>query len=162
MEKEVVMTLKGLQDAEQKLEYLKTVRRKEISEKIKEARSFGDLSENSEYDEAKNEQALVESEILELETRLKNVRVLEEDDVSGHEVSLGSYIKVKPSVGKTEEYHLVGSAEADAFNGKISDESPVGAALLGKKAGDKVEITLPNGNVVKYKVLAISKDGWDS
>ena len=157
LSKEVVVTYQGLQALETEVEQLKTVRRKEVSEKIKIARSFGDLSENSEYDEAKNEQAFVESRILELEAILKNVRVIDEDEISGDRVSVGTVVKIKDEKGQEASYDIVGSTEADPFQQRISDESPIGSALLSHKVGDKVEVKLPNGNVVYYTVLEIGK-----
>ncbi len=157
MSKEVVVSYQGLQALEQELEHLRTVRRKEVSEKIKVARSFGDLSENSEYDEAKNEQAFVESRIIELETLLKNVRVLDESEISDDKVSVGTHVKIKDDAGEEASYDIVGSTEADPFKNRISDESPIGSALLGHAVKDKVEVKLPNGNIVYYTVLEIKK-----
>ena len=157
LSKEVIVTYQGLKALETELEHLKTVRRKEVSEKIKVARSFGDLSENSEYDEAKNEQAFVESRILELEAILKNIRVIDEDEITNDKVSVGTVVKIKDGDGKEATYDIVGSTEADPFKNKISDESPIGGALLGHKVGAKVDVTLPNGNVVNYTVLEIQK-----
>ncbi len=156
MSKELVITQQGLAALEEELEQLKTVRRKEVSEKIKIARGYGDLSENSEYDEAKNEQALVESRILQLEGMLKNVRILEESEIRSDVVAVGSHVQVEVE-GDTEEYDIVGSTEANPAMGKISDESPVGAGLMGLKAGNEAEITLPTGATLVYKVLKISK-----
>ena len=142
MAQEIVMSAAGLKAVQEELEYLKTVRRKELAEEIKEARSHGDLSENSEYDEAKNTQGLVENRINELEQMIKNVRVIDESELNIDTVSVGT--------------HIVGRTEADPFNGKISDESPVGHALLGKGVGDEAEVLLPAGHTVMYKVLAIA------
>lgn len=157
MSKEIVVTYAGLQALEKELEELKTVKRKECAEKIKEARSFGDLSENSEYDEAKNEQGFVESRIALLEKMLINVRVVDEADVDNGIIGIGSHVKFKDEDDDVDEYDIVGSTEADPLNGKISDESPVGAAMLGHKVGDKVEVTLPSGAVSVYEILEISK-----
>lgn len=157
MNKEIVVTTEGLKALEKELEELKTVKRKECAEKIKEARSFGDLSENSEYDEAKNEQGFVESRIAELEKMLKNIRVLDENDLPHDVVSLGSHVEVEDEDGETENYDIVGSTEADPMEGRISDESPVGAALLGKRAGDVADIELPNGTMIQYKVLSVKR-----
>lgn len=151
------MTYEGLKALEQELEELKTVKRKECAEKIKEARSFGDLSENSEYDEAKNEQGFVESRIAELEKMLKNVRVLDESELPQDIVAVGSHVFVEDEDGEKEEYDIVGSTEADPARGRISDESPVGAALLGKRGGDTANIVLPNGVAIQYKVLSVSR-----
>ena len=157
MNKEVVMTYAGLRAIEEELETLKTVKRKEVAEKIKVARGYGDLSENSEYDEAKNEQGFVESRIAELEKMLKHARVIDESELSTDTVSVGSHVVIRDEDGDTDEYDIVGSTEADPVNGKISDESPVGAALLGHSAGDKVEITLPSGAIVTYEVVEIGR-----
>ncbi len=158
MAKELVMSAAGLQALQEELEYLKTVRRKELAEEIKEARSFGDLSENSEYDEAKNTQGLVENRISELEQMIKHVRVLDENDLSSDTVSVGSVVTVlEEGEEDEEEYKIVGRTEADPFNNKISDESPVGSALLGKRAGDTAEVTLPNGGIVLYTVVKIGR-----
>lgn len=156
MIKEVVMTYAGLRAIEDELENLKTVKRKEVAEKIKVARGYGDLSENSEYDEAKNEQGMVEARIAELEKVLKHARVIDESELSNDRISVGSHVKIKDEDGDEDEYDITGSAEADPLEGKISDESPIGAALIGHGVGDKVEITLPNGSTVVYEVVEIS------
>ena len=156
-EKQYFVTEEGLAALEKELEYLKTVRRKEVAEKIKVALSFGDLSENSEYDEAKNEQGMLESRIAELEKMLKHARVLDSADIDTSVISVGSHVKIQDEDGDTDEYDITGSTEADPLNGRISDESPVGAALLGHSAGDKVEITLPTGAVVLYEVLEVGR-----
>lgn len=157
MTKETIMTSEGLKRLENELEELKTVKRKEIAEKIKVALSFGDLSENSEYDEAKNEQAIIEGRIAEIENQLKNVRILDESELSTEIVHVGSRVQIKDeATGGTETYKIVGSTEADPMAGKISDESPVGQALLGHEVGDLVEIEIPNG-ILHYTVLEISK-----
>ena len=155
--KEIVVTPAGLAALEAELEDLKTVKRKEVAEKIKVARGFGDLSENSEYDEAKNEQGFIESRIAQLEGMLKRTRVLAEDEISDDKVMMGCIVKVEDEDGEVEEYTITSSTEADPANGKLSDESPVGAALLNKSAGDVADITLPNGAVIQYKVLEIRK-----
>ena len=144
MEKEIVMTYAGLRALEDELEQLKTVKRKEVAEKIKVARGYGDLSENSEYDEAKNEQGLVEGRIALLEKMLKHARVV-------------THVRIKDEDGDEDEYDITGSTEADPMNGKISDESPIGAALIGHSVGDKVDITLPSGAVVQYEVMEIGR-----
>ena len=141
MAKQVLVTDEGLKKLEAELEELKSVKRKEIADKIKVALSFGDLSENSEYDEAKNEQAIVEARIATLEQMLKNVKVLDEADLSSDIVHVGSRVKVYDMEFEEEVlYQVVGSTESDPVQGKISDESPVGKALLGHKAGDIVEV----------------------
>lgn len=137
MNKEIVMTKSGYAAVETELEELKTVKRKEVAEKIKVARGYGDLSENSEYDEAKNEQGMLESRIAELEKMLKHARVLDSADIDTSVISVGSHVKIQDEDGDTDEYDITGSTEADPLNGRISDESPVGAALLGHSAGDQ-------------------------
>ena len=157
MEKEIVMTYAGLRALEDELEQLKTVKRKEVAEKIKVARGYGDLSENSEYDEAKNEQGLVEGRIALLEKMLKHARVVTEDELSTDHISVGSHVRIKDEDGDEDECDITGSTEADPMNGKISDESPIGAALIGHSVGDKVDITLPSGAVVQYEVMEIGR-----
>jgi transcription elongation factor GreA len=153
--KKFVMTYEGVKKLEEELDFLKTIKRNEIKEKIKVARSFGDLSENAEYDEAKNEQAFVEGRIAQLENMLKNASVVDEADISTDKVSFGSVVKVKDYDFDEElDLHIVGSAEADPIKSKISNESPVGKALLGKKVGDVVEVPVPDG-VSKYEILEI-------
>ncbi len=155
--KEIVVTVAGLKALEDELEELKTVRRKDVAEKIKVARGFGDLSENSEYDEAKNEQAFIESRIAQLEAMLKHARVIDNEELNLDTVSVGTHVKIQDEDGEVEEYDITGSTEADPLNGKISDESPVGAALMGKKAGTTVTVSLPNGGTIEYKLLEISR-----
>lgn len=156
-EKQVILTYDGLKKLEDELENLKTVRRAEISEKIKIARGFGDLSENAEYDEAKKEQAEVEVRIVNLEKMLKNAKVIDEDDVSTDQVTVGSKVKVKDvDFGDIEEYSIVGSTEASPNENKISDESPIGRALINAKKGDTVTVEAPNGEY-KLEILEISK-----
>ena len=157
--KEKVVTPEGLKALEDELEELKTVKRKEVAEKIKVARGFGDLSENSEYDEAKNEQGLIESRIIFLEKMLKNVRVLDHSELTNDEVMVGSKVKIKDEDGEIEEYSIAGSTEADPLEGKISDESAVGKGLLGRKVGEVAEITVPSGAVVRYEILEITTAG---
>jgi len=153
--KKFIMTYEGVKKLEQELEYLKTVKRKEITEKIKVALGYGDLSENSEYDEAKNEQAFTEGRIAQLENMLKNTQVVDETELSNDIVAIGKTVKVKDYEFDEEvEYTIVGSAEADPMSFKISNESPVGAALLGKKIGDEVEVIVPGGTN-KFKILEI-------
>lgn len=155
--KQVVLTYEGLERLEKELEHLKTVNRKEVAEKIKQALAFGDLSENSEYDEAKNEQAQMESRIVQLENMLKNAKVIDEDDVSTDVVSIGSKVKVLDVEYDEEiEYVIVGSTEANPTVFKISDESPVGSALLGKSVGEIVEASVPMGTI-KFKIVDITK-----
>lgn len=155
-EKKTVLTSEGLKKLEDELEQLRTKTRKEVAEKLKVALSFGDLSENSEYDEAKNEQAKVEARILQLETMLKNVTILDSNELTNEIIQIGSKVKIKDlEDGQTLEYRIVGSMETNPDEGKISDESPVGKALIGHKIKDIVKIKIPAG-VVQYEVLEIS------
>ena len=155
--KQVILTSQGLEKLEKELEYLKTVKRQEVAAEIKVALGYGDLSENSEYDEAKNKQAQMEIRIVEIETMLKNAKVIDEADISTETVSVGCTVKLYDVEFEEEiEYNIVGSTEADPSNGKISDESPVGAALLGKAVGDEVEVPAPAGSI-QLKVLEINK-----
>lgn len=154
--KEVKLTREGLQQLEEELEYLKTKKRKEVSEKIKVALGFGDLSENSEYDEAKNEQAQVEARIISLENKLKNAVVIDESERDTSKVELGATVLIKDIEFDEElEYKIVGSTEADPDEGKLSDESPLGKALLGGIEGETIEVDAPAG-VLKYEILKIS------
>ena len=156
--KKFVMTYEGVKKLEDELEILKTVKRKEITEKIKVALGYGDLSENSEYDEAKNEQAFTEGRIIQLENMLKNAVVVDESEITTDKVAVGTIVKVKDYEFDEEvEYYLVGSAEADPMNFKISNESPVGAALLGKKVGELVEVSVPGG-VNKFEIIGIRRE----
>lgn len=156
--KQFLMTYEGVKKLEDELEFLKTVKRKEITEKIKVALGYGDLSENSEYDEAKNDQAFTEGRILQLENMLKNAVVVDENEIPKDKVSVGSIVKVMDyDFDEEVEYTIVGSAEADPMNFRISNESPVGSALVGKKVGDVIEVIVPNG-VSKFEVLAIRRD----
>jgi len=158
MNKKIVVTDSGLKKLEDELENLKTVRRKEVSDKIRVALSFGDLSENSEYDEAKNEQAIVEARIAELEAMLKNILILDEDELATDVVNVGSKVRVYDTDFKEEAvYSIVGSTEADPSSNKISDESPIGKALLGRKVGDVVPITIPSGDEIKFEILEIGR-----
>jgi len=155
--KEVVLTQEGLKKMEEELEYLKSVKRREIAARIKQAIDFGDISENSEYDEAKNEQAFVEGRIALLEEKLRNVKLIDEVDISTDVVGIGSKIKLQDlDTNEIYEYTIVGSAEADPIKNKISNESPVGKALLGKNKGSVVEIAVPVGTI-RYKILDIMK-----
>ncbi len=156
MSKEIIMSPSGLRALEKELDDLKTNRRKEIAEKIKVALSYGDLSENSEYDSAKNEQAIVEARIAQLEKMLPLVKLLDESDITTDIAGIGRIIKVKDlDFGDEEQFIIVSSSEVDAESGKISDESPVGRALIGKKVGDQVEITVPSGAVIRYEITGI-------
>ncbi|MBQ7288362.1 MAG: transcription elongation factor GreA [Clostridia bacterium] len=157
MAKPIILTDDGLKKLESELEYLKTTARKEIAEKIKTARGFGDLSENSEYDEAKNEQAKIEARIIELDALLKNVEIISDDEINSGHVVIGSKVKILDVEFNEElEYKIVGSAEADPSNGSISDESPVGKALLGHAIGDEVIAEAPGGHLT-FKILDIIK-----
>ena len=157
VKKELLMTPEGLAALEAELEELRTVKRKEIAEKLKVAKSFGDLSENSEYDEAKNEQAIIESRIMEIEEQLKIVRVVDASELNNKTVHVGSTVTVvNRETGREATYKIVGSTEAAPAEGKISDESPVGAALIGAAAGDVVEVETPSG-VRHFEVLSIAK-----
>ncbi len=155
--KQVILTYEGVRKVEDELEYLKTVKRKEVTQKIKTAISFGDLSENAEYDEAKNEQAFVEGRIATLENMLKNAKIIDDDDIKTDVVSIGAIIKVKDmEYGDEMEFTIVGSAEADPGKMKISNEAPIGRGLIGKKVGDKVEIQVPDGTIT-YEVIEIRR-----
>ena len=146
----------GYAKLQEELEYLITVKRREVAQKLKEARSFGDLSENAEYDEAKNEQAILESKINELELLISNATVVEDDDISVNEI-VGSIIKIKDiELDEIEDLQIVGSTESDPDNGKISDESPIGKAALKHKVGDIFEAETPAG-LLKFEVIDISK-----
>jgi len=148
IEKVFPMTKEGKQKLEQELENLKTVKRKEVVERIKIARSFGDLSENSEYDSAKEEQAFVEGRITTLENMIRNAKIIEESEMDSGIVSLGKTITfVELPNGDEETYSIVGSAEADPFEGKISNDSPIAKSLLGKKVGDEVTVQTPGGEM---------------
>lgn len=147
-EKVFPMTEEGKMKLEQELEYLKTVRRKEVVERIKIARSFGDLSENSEYDSAKEEQAFVEGRITTLENMIRNAKIIQGDEGSSDQVSLGKTITFKELPdGDEESYTIVGSAEADPFEGKISNDSPIARSLMGKKVGEEVNVQTPGGEM---------------
>lgn len=155
--KQVILTSEGLEKLEKELEYLKTVKRQEVAAEIKVALGYGDLSENSEYDEAKNKQAQMEIRIVEIEAMLKNAKVIDETEISTDTVSVGCTVTVFDIEFDEEiKYSIVGSTEADPSNGKISDESPVGSALLGKKVGDIVEVPAPAGSI-ELKVVEINK-----
>lgn len=156
--KKYIMTYDGVKKLEKELEILKSVKRKEITEKIKVALGYGDLSENSEYDEAKNEQAFVEGKIVQLENMLKNASVIDESEVSNDVVGVGCMVKVYDFEFDEEVvYHIVGSTEADPMNFKISNESPVGKALLGHKVEDEVVAVVPNGTS-KFRIIQIGRE----
>lgn len=151
------ITYEGLKKLEEELDYLKLTKRKEVAEKIKEAKSFGDLSENSEYDEAKNEQAIVEAKILELETMLKNVEVIDENEITTDRVAVGVKVLVYDFEEDEEvEYQIVGSSESNPLEFKISDSSELGKNLLGRKVGETIEFEVM-GFINKYEIRAINK-----
>ena len=153
--KEVILTPDGYKKLQQEIEQLSTVRRREVAERIRIAREFGDIAENAEYDDAKNEQALLEHRIATLEERLKNARVVTKKEIRSGEVSVGTKVRLKDmDSNKSVEYHIVGSAEADPAELKLSNESPVGKAIMGHKKGDVVEVAAPRG-AMKFKILEI-------
>ncbi|AEG16686.1 transcription elongation factor GreA [Desulfofundulus sp. TPOSR] len=154
-EKEVILTLEGLKKLEKELEELKTIRRREVAARIKQAIEFGDISENSEYEDAKNEQAFIEGRILTLEQMLRNARVIDDEHTGTDEVGLGSTVRLKDlEFGDEVEYTIVGSVEADPGAHKISNESPVGKAILGQRKGSVVEVSVPAG-LLKYQIVDI-------
>ena len=153
MQKDVILTPEGLEKLKQEIEHLSTTRRREVAERIKEAREFGDISENSEYDDAKNEQAMLEARIAQLEDKLRSAQVIDASELDSDIVRVGSKVSGKDEKGKTFEYTIVGSTEADPVEKKLSNESPVGKALIGHKKGDKVKVPAPKGE----RKLTISK-----
>ncbi|MDI6828289.1 MAG: transcription elongation factor GreA [Armatimonadota bacterium] len=157
VEKELILTPEGLKKIEEELEHLRTVHRKAVAERIRESKQFGELSENAEYEEAKNEQAFIEGRILELKRILQNAHVIEADEVHTDDVGVGSKVTVR-DLDTNEEwvYTIVGSVEADPGENRISDESPVGQALIGKKVGDIVTVEIPAG-AAKYEITKIAK-----
>ena len=153
--KDVILTKEGYQKLKDEIEYLSTDRRREVADRIKTAREFGDITENAEYDDAKNEQAMLEARIAKLEERLAAARVIEKRDIAKDVVSIGSTVRLRDvDARQTVEYHIVGSAEANPAEYKLSNESPVGQAILGKKKGETVEVKTPRGSL-KYKILEI-------
>lgn len=153
--KEVILTREGYEKLTAEIEYLQTDKRREIAERIRTAREFGDISENAEYDDAKNEQAMLEHRIATLEERLVEAHVVAEDEISTDVVSIGSTVRLKDVEGKsTVEYQIVGSAEANPEERKLSNESPVGRAIMGRKKGETVEVTVPRGTMT-FKILEI-------
>ena len=156
-EQEVILTREALKQLEDELENLRSVKRAEVKERLKEAIALGDLSENSEYDDAKNEQAFMEGRILELEKMIRNAKVIDEDAHQEGTVTVGSLVRVKDiEFDEINEYRLVGTVEADPMNNRISNESPVGRALLGRKKGEIVDVEVPAG-IIKYEILEVSK-----
>jgi transcription elongation factor GreA len=153
--KDVILTPEGYKKLTQEIEYLSTEKRREVADRIRTAREFGDIAENAEYDDAKNEQALLEHRIATLEERMRNARVIEKKDIAKDVVSVGSKVRLRDLEAKqTVEYRIVGSAEADPAENKLSNESPVGKAILGKKKGETVEVFAPRGSM-KFKILEI-------
>lgn len=154
-DKEVILTPDGLKRLEEELETLKSVKRREVAERIKVAIGYGDISENSEYEDAKNEQAFIEGRIITLEKMLRNARIINSDEIETDVVSVGVTVTVEDmEYGDTMEYTIVGTAESDPLNNKISNESPVGRAIIGKKVGTVVDVSVPAG-VIQYKILDI-------
>ena len=153
--KDVILTPEGFKKLTREIEFLSTEKRREVADRIRVAREFGDIAENAEYDDAKNEQALLEHRIATLEERLRNARVIEKKDIAKDVVSVGSKVRLRDLDAKqTVEYRIVGSAEADPAENKLSNESPVGKAILGKKKGETVEVSAPRGSM-KFKILEI-------
>ena len=158
MAQEIVLTAEAYKAKYEELEYLRTTGRDEIAERIKEARSFGDLSENSEYDEALNDQAKLEEKIAQLEAVIKNAKILDENDLSTELIHVGSRVRVRSIDKDCEyEYKILGESQSDPAKGIISDRSPVGGGLLGKKVGDIAKIKLPSGKEASYEILEILK-----
>jgi transcription elongation factor GreA len=156
MQKDVLLTPEGLDKLKAEIEYLSTDKRREVAERIKEAREFGDISENSEYDDAKNEQAMLEARIASLEDKLRSASVIDASELDSDVVRVGSQVSVKDEgSGKSLTYTIVGSTEANPSENKLSNESPVGKGLLGRKKGDSVKVTLPNGKSRELKITKI-------
>ncbi|ACL68835.1 transcription elongation factor GreA [Halothermothrix orenii] len=157
MANEVLLTQEGYEKLEKELDYLVNVKRRQVAKRIKVAREFGDIGENSEYDDAKNEQAFIEGRIKEIENMLRNARIIKDEEVTGDTVNLGTTVKLKDrSTDEVFSYTIVGSAEADPLNFKISNESPIGKAIIGHKIGDVVKVEVPSG-IMEYEILAIEK-----
>jgi transcription elongation factor GreA len=153
--KEVILTPDGYKKLQAEIEYLSNDKRREIAGRIREAREFGDIAENAEYDSAKNEQAHLEARIAMLEERLKSARVVTKKEIKSGEVSVGTKVRLRDvKAGKTIEYYIVGSAEADPAENKLSNESPVGKAIMGRKKGETVEVSAPRGTL-KFKIMDI-------
>jgi transcription elongation factor GreA len=155
MQKDVILTPEGLEKLKAEIEYLSTQKRREVAERIKEAREFGDISENSEYDDAKNEQAMLEARIAQLEDKLRAAQVIDASELDRDVVRVGSTVHGKDEKGQSFEYTIVGSTEADPSNRRLSNESPVGKALVGHRKDDTVTVTLPNGRARKLKITRI-------
>ncbi len=157
MSEEILLTQEGLEKIKAELDELVSVGRKEVAAKLKEAISYGDLSENSEYDSAKNEQAELEVKILQLEDKIRRAKIITESDTSAGTVSIGNVVKIKDEQdGEIMEYKIVGASEADPLEGKISNDSPVGAGVLGHKEGDTIEVVVPDGTR-EYTIISIDK-----
>jgi transcription elongation factor GreA len=153
--KDVILTPEGYEKLKREIEFLSTDKRREVAERIKTAREFGDIAENAEYDDAKNEQAMLEHRIAQLEERLLAARVISKKEIAKDVVSIGSHVRLKDmDANETVEYHIVGSAEANPMEYKLSNESPVGKAIMGKKKGEVVEVSAPRGSL-KFKILEI-------
>ena len=158
MPRDTVLTPQGLEELKARIEHLRGERRREVAERIKEAREFGDISENAEYDDAKNEQAMLEKQISDLEEKLRNARVIDEKDVDTGVVSVGATVHVKDQkTDKSTKFKIVGSAEANPAEARLSNESPVGRALLGHKRGDTVTVPVPRGPARKLKITKIER-----
>ena len=155
MPKDVILTPEGLEKLKEELEELTTTKRREVAERIKDAREYGDISENSEYDDAKNEQAMLESRILTLEEKLRSATVVSAKDLKGDSVSVGTTVHIKDEAGKKVKYSIVGSAEANPAESKLSNESPVGRALIGRKRNDVVSVQVPRGPARKLQITKI-------
>ena len=156
MPKELILTPQGLEELKAKIEHLSTERRREVADRIRDAREFGDISENSEYDDAKNEQMMLEKQIADLEEKLRSARVIDDEHVATDVVSVGTIVHVKDQqTDKSTKYKIVGSAEADPSNGRLSNESPVGKALLGRKRNEVVSVPVPRGPARELKITKI-------
>ena len=153
--KEVILTPEGFNKLKEEIDHLSSAKRRQVADRIRVAREFGDIAENAEYDDAKNEQALLEHRIAVLEERMRAARVIEKKEISKDVVSIGSHVKLRDMDAKqTIEYHIVGSAEANPAEYKLSNESPVGKAIIGKKKGEVVEVSAPRGSL-KFKIMEI-------
>ncbi len=153
--KEVILTPEGYEKLKQEIDYLQNDKRREVAERIRIAREFGDIAENAEYDDAKNEQAMLEHKIMQLEERILSARVITKKEISKDTVSVGSHVRLRDlQAAKTFEYHIVGSVEANPNENKLSHESPIGKAIIGHKKGDTVEVSAPRG-ALKFKILEI-------
>jgi transcription elongation factor GreA len=153
--KEVILTKEGFEKLKKEIDFLSTVKRQEVAERIRVAREFGDIAENAEYDDAKNEQAMLEHRIALLEERMRDARVIQKSEITADVVSIGSHVRLKDvDANETVEYHIVGSAEANPAENKLSNESPVGKAIIGRKKGETVEVSAPRGTL-KFKIMDI-------